>query len=253
MAHPNPRDAYRQTMNSMHKNNMPQSGLMSMPGNAGSPPSDPNFNVNPGAPGGGPQFNPNRMVQQNKPALTGMSMMPPPSPAINGPQKDQHQQQQQPGKDGNKNVSNPANGHPESPRNHPPGSGQTPTAPPTPVPLLQQNQGHPQQQNPHTPQQNNMAPSPGSMMGGPPPLMNTGPPPPPIGGNGSGGLTGIGIGNPMGTGEQLFDAELMHSMAISLGEFDHQMFRPDGDINFERDFGQWFSPDDTPGLDPSMK
>ena len=30
-------------------------------------------------------------------------------------------------------------------------------------------------------------------------------------------------------------------------EFDASLFRPDGDINFERDFGQWFNPEDLGG------
>ena len=33
-------------------------------------------------------------------------------------------------------------------------------------------------------------------------------------------------------------------------DFDPTIFRPDGgDLNFERDFGQWFNPEDTDTLD----
>jgi hypothetical protein len=35
----------------------------------------------------------------------------------------------------------------------------------------------------------------------------------------------------------------MQSVASSLDEYDPGIFRPDGDINFERDFGQWFNQD----------
>ena len=49
--------------------------------------------------------------------------------------------------------------------------------------------------------------------------------------------------NSLGPGDMtIFDNTFM-----DLGsEFDPStLFRPDGDINFERDFGQWFNPDDT--------
>jgi len=44
--------------------------------------------------------------------------------------------------------------------------------------------------------------------------------------------------------DMLFPTDFIHSVASSLDEFDTSIFRPDGDINFERDFGQWFNPDD---------
>lgn len=49
----------------------------------------------------------------------------------------------------------------------------------------------------------------------------------------------------------LFSNEFITSVASSLDEFDPSLFRPGDDINFERDFGQWFNPDDmtTGGLD----
>ncbi|KAL0569708.1 hypothetical protein V5O48_012258 [Marasmius crinis-equi] len=44
----------------------------------------------------------------------------------------------------------------------------------------------------------------------------------------------------------MFSADFMSSVASQLeADFDSQLFRPEGDINFERDFGQWFNhPDD---------
>jgi len=49
----------------------------------------------------------------------------------------------------------------------------------------------------------------------------------------------------------LFSAEFINSVASSLDDFDStNLFRPDGDINFERDFGEWFNGDDSiEGLD----
>ncbi|RDB18488.1 hypothetical protein Hypma_000244 [Hypsizygus marmoreus] len=45
------------------------------------------------------------------------------------------------------------------------------------------------------------------------------------------------------------------SVGSSLDEFNDTMFSREGDINFERDFGQWFIPDDGfgPGEVPSMR
>jgi hypothetical protein len=43
----------------------------------------------------------------------------------------------------------------------------------------------------------------------------------------------------------LFSGEFIRSVANGLDEFvDIGLFRSDGDLNFERDFGQWFNPDD---------
>ncbi|KAF8145926.1 hypothetical protein K438DRAFT_1991400 [Mycena galopus ATCC 62051] len=45
--------------------------------------------------------------------------------------------------------------------------------------------------------------------------------------------------------ENLFSSEFIQSVANGLDEFvDVRLFRGDGDLNFERDFGQWFNPDD---------
>ncbi|KAK0466752.1 uncharacterized protein EV420DRAFT_1505159 [Desarmillaria tabescens] len=46
----------------------------------------------------------------------------------------------------------------------------------------------------------------------------------------------------------LFTPDFIQSVADSLDEFDPSFLRPDGDIPFERDFGQWFNhPDDAGG------
>ena len=196
--------------------------------------------VPPGVGGGGPgpQFNPgglNRMGQ-NKPGIVG-SMMPPPSPAINGAPKDSNGGN---GKDavGNKGLGPGGNNIPGSPRNQPPsvggGSGGGGTAPPTPVPgsqsIPQQQQQQQQMGN-----QNSLNPSPGAMMG----VVTTG--------SGPGGLVGGsgGLGAPQ-PDLNMFGTDFMNNMN-SLEDFaGTDLFRtgPDGDINFERDFAQWFNPDD---------
>lgn len=91
-------------------------------------------------------------------------------------------------------------------------SGQTPTAtgtaPPTPVPS-----GGSQQQSQPPPMQG-LEPSPS--------LMGTGP----------------------GGGGEIFPNDFINNIASSLDDFDPSIFRNEGgDLNFERDFGQWFSPD----------
>ncbi len=52
---------------------------------------------------------------------------------------------------------------------------------------------------------------------------------------------------PSGSGLGPGDMNLFDNAFMDIGsEFDPStLFRPDGDINFERDFGQWFNPDDT--------
>lgn len=215
-----------------------------MSGNAGSPASsDPAFNIGgPLGPGPGPSFpgGPNRMGP-NK-------MMPPPSPGMNGPPKDQNN-----GPGGANNVKNqsinntPNNGqHPDgSPRNQPPNnsnnSGQTPnasgTGPPTPAPNNQLGQ-----QGPGLGQGQNMAPSPSAILGVPPSMNST-----PMG-QGNMGQGNLGQGNLSAEMATVFPNDFIQSVASSLDTFDAStmegMFRPDGDINFERDFGQWFNPDD---------
>ncbi|KAL0061132.1 hypothetical protein AAF712_012052 [Marasmius tenuissimus] len=50
--------------------------------------------------------------------------------------------------------------------------------------------------------------------------------------------------------QDMFGNEFLASVTSHLEDLDDQLFRPDGDINFERDFGQWFNhPDDVSALD----
>ncbi|RDB18487.1 hypothetical protein Hypma_000245 [Hypsizygus marmoreus] len=253
MGHPNSMTQHMQNqqMQAREQHFRQQQGMLpkgpqqpgGMAGNAGSPPSsDPlSFNLGGGlgpGPGGGPGFNPG--VGPNR--MGPKTMMPPPSPAMNGPPKDQNG----PGGPGGPNSGKNQNLNPNmptthgSPRNPPPNvnsnAGQTPnangTGPPTPVPGSQQGQGGGGPGGGVGGQ--NMAPSPSSILGGPPP-MNTS-------SLGQPGMVGADMGN-------IFSTDFIQSVASSLDEFSDTMFRPDGDINFERDFGQWFNPDDVAGLD----
>jgi hypothetical protein len=200
--------------------NMAKAGANNpMPGITGSPASsDPSFNS--GAQLGQFAGPGNRMGQNNKP----MGMMPPPSPGMSGPPKDQSA--------ANKDKPNPTNGHPEgSPRNAAQQSGQvqgqgTPnpgplgqgaTAPPTPAPTS-----------------NMTAPSPSSVLSNPSttPMNPPGPPPPSV----------DALAN-------VFSTDFIQSVASSLDEFDPSVFSSERDLNFERDFGQWFNPDDVGALD----
>ncbi|KAK0188433.1 hypothetical protein F5146DRAFT_665650 [Armillaria mellea] len=72
-------------------------------------------------------------------------------------------------------------------------------------------------------------PSPSQLLGNPPSSNATSAPP--------------SAGSDMSAA--LFTPDFIQSVANSLDEFDPSFLRPDGDINFERDFGQWFNhPDD---------
>ncbi|KAG6836502.1 hypothetical protein H0H93_007431 [Arthromyces matolae] len=199
--------------------------------NAGSPPStDPSqFNLGGQLPigGPGPGFNQNRMAK---------GMGPPPSPALNGPPKDQKPPLIQNVSGNGKNpMQNPnmAPANHSSPRNPPasgpPGNiGQNGPGPSTPAPQ-------------NAPQPNNNAPPPpSSVMGGP---QSMAPSPSAI-------LGGVGDAPSMGlTNQDIFSNDFIQSVAGSL-DFDPSFLQPPGDINFERDFGQWFNPDDAmTGLD----
>lgn len=213
---------YRQGMHMQHQNRM---GGMS----AGSPGSDPSFNpgvpMPPGAGGPGPgqqgppggqgQFAPGSRLA-GPPNAKPMSMLPPPSPA-----KDQNVKQENKG---------PPNGHPEgSPRNQPLlGPNPPGTAPPTPGP----NQGQPGQQGQGQGPGQNTAPSPGMMINPNPGSMNP---------------VAMALPPAPSSADNLFSTDFIQSVAGGLDEFDVGMFRGDGDINFERDFGQWFNPDDVGG------
>jgi hypothetical protein len=222
-----PREAqYRQAMHSLHKGNMPPGILNSALPNTGSPGSvDPSFM--PGGPQAqGPQFpggvgvGPNNRMGQNK------TMMPPPSPGMNGPAKDQ-----QSNKDGKSGTLNPSTGLPDDPtRNslnpgqqgqggpHMGNAGQVGTAPATPAP---------------GPNQGMTTASPSAILSNPP-SMNPSVP---------------SSAAPDSISSNLFSNDFIQSVASSLDEFDPSMFRPDGDINFERDFGQWFNDSEVGPLD----
>ncbi|KAJ3839908.1 hypothetical protein F5878DRAFT_94550 [Lentinula raphanica] len=212
-------------------------------GGAGSP-SDPSFGPGPG-PGPGPN---NRIPKHGPPGVS----MPPPSPGMNkdGSVKDMHKLDGSPrggppppssagmtpnasgnGPGPGGHSSTPAPPRPPSSQNPPPNSGLNPGGPP-PLPP-------------------NMDPSPGSMLGNNSmPGSMSGLP------NGVGGLgpsmVGLNSGmNPMtGMGTDMFlGSEFMNE--IGNLEFDTNLFQASGgDLNFERDFGQWFNPNDQALEDP---
>jgi hypothetical protein len=197
---------------------------------AGSPSSsDPTFNPN-APPGQGPQQFPGGVASNTRLAQSkAMAMMPPPSPVMNTAHKDHP---------ANKDIKpgvNPASavgGHPPSPRNPPngqagpggsgPGGGgqQGGTAPPTPV---------------SAPNSSMTAPSPSALLGNPGSTTMNGPPP-------SNQSASIGPSAADTIPSNLFASDFIQSVA-SLDEFDPAIFRPTGDLTFERDFEQWFNPD----------
>ena len=198
-------------------------------------PSDHPFNPVSGPPGGagqgGAQFSNTPLVRLGqKPNLVGM--LPPPSPAMNGPPKDG-----QPGSGPGKDVKSVMpNGQPPppqqpgqqthnpngSPRNVPPGGGPggNGTAPPTPVPS---NLSTPSQQPSQVP----------------PPTPVQQPPPPPQQNSLGGGMMNSMMGIPMGMGSDITDLGMFGQSFMNMEDLD--MFKPEGDINFEREFGQWFN------------
>ncbi|KAJ7272599.1 hypothetical protein B0H12DRAFT_1228622 [Mycena haematopus] len=201
---------------------------MSGPMNAGSPGSDPSFNPNGviqagvGGPGQQQQFGGpgNRLSGPQNPKAP-MGMLPPPSPA----------------KDQNKDNKGPNGLVDGSPRNQPLSNPNAPgTAPPTPNSSGQQQQqqqqgGQQQQQNQGQQQQN--TPAAQTLMMNP----NVNP----------GAMNNVALPLPPAPSatDNLFSSEFIQSVANGLDEFvDVGLFRGDGDLNFERDFGQWFNPDD---------
>ncbi|KAF8187014.1 hypothetical protein K438DRAFT_1973195 [Mycena galopus ATCC 62051] len=101
-------------------------------------------------------------------------------------------------------------------------AGRPPSRTPTPQSGgMQQNQGR----------QNNPSAPPNLMMN---PNVNPG----------AINIVGFPLPAPSAT-ENLFSREFIESVANGLDEFvDVGLFRGDGDLDFERDFGQWFNPDD---------
>jgi collagen type III alpha len=148
---------------------------------------------------------------------------------MNGPPKDQ-----QANKDGKSGILNQSSGLPDDPSRNALGAGpsgqpgqnlgnvpQGGTAPPTPAP---------------GPNQGMTAPSPSSILSNPG-SMNLG---------GPSSATG-----PDAMAPGLFSNDFIQSVASSLEGLDAQLFPTDGDLNFERDFGQWFNDDVSGALDMS--
>ncbi|KAG6811308.1 hypothetical protein H0H92_008065 [Tricholoma furcatifolium] len=223
-------------------------GLANM--NAGSPSaSDPAAHFNLGAgplsqgpPGGQPGFAQNRMNKNN--------MMPPPSPALNGPPKDGKGlmppgpgSAKGPGPGPMPNQGMPPTANHGSPRNPPPGPG--PIAPPgsgVPTPGSLVNGGGPPTPAPGpqvTPGAQGPLPPGGGMMPSPSPSTILG--------------AGAGVPPPSSASSMdgLFPTDFINSVAGGLDDFQFDLSQGTaGDINFERDFGQWFNnPDDPMSLD----
>ena len=70
------------------------------------------------------------------------------------------------------------------------------------------------------------------------------------------GMSPGGMGNLGMSGlptDMLFDTNFSTMMGTGIDDFDASLFGSrDGDINFERDFGQWFNPDDV-GVNLDLK
>ncbi|KAL0566253.1 hypothetical protein V5O48_015763 [Marasmius crinis-equi] len=217
---------YRGQMHTLHNNrNMSQ-----QPGNAGSPAAS----------------GPNEPFRKpSQPGIPGGGMMPPPPPSPGMKREGTPNSGVVGNKDGIK-----AEGSPRGSIN----AGQTPgTASSTPV--LQ----HVPPPPPSSAQsQGSQHPTPNSQgVGGPGGMPGGGMP----GGGGMGGMAPSPslLGTPLQQNQppqnqppqqqsmpDMFSADFMSSVASQLeADFDSQLFRPEGDINFERDFGQWFNhPDD---------
>jgi collagen type III alpha len=220
---------YRQTMLNLHKNHIPPGALNTLiPGNTGSPQSNPQQPQ-----GGGPQFGPGGLNpgQQNKP-MGGM-MPPPPSPGMN------KAQQQNTGKEGSMNPDSGNRPSESSPQTHSltqPGG---------------QNQGGrqiPQHQSiqQQSAQQSSSGQQSGSGTAPQTPVSN-----PATGMSNESVNSLLGNSQQQGSAFELFNSDLLRVVGEDFDptkEFDPNGFlRADGgDLNFERDFGQWFNPDEMP-------
>ncbi|KZT20987.1 hypothetical protein NEOLEDRAFT_1140017 [Neolentinus lepideus HHB14362 ss-1] len=215
--------AYRQSMANLHKNGLPPGTLNMLPNqNTASPQAnDGGFN-----PDGSqrPQTFPGGVPQNRMPGAKMSGMPPPPSPAMNGMAKGPPGgPKQEPGNEQG-SASGPTSG---SPRNAAGGIGQGQNQ-------QQSNQGQPSTAPP-TPAGNGLTtPSPAQIINSTAPGMNTST-------NTADSITA-----------SLFDDNFMAGMGgvnASFGDLDPTLFGlRETDINFERDFGQWFNPDDV-GLD----
>jgi collagen type III alpha len=206
---------YRQSMHHLHKTNL-------MAGNAASPTSG-DFNGN-GSQGRGPQFAgngaPDHRTNQNK----SMGMLPPPSPA--GALKDQSGQNKDkggPSTSSNRSEGSPRNQHPNPGQgtSNAGNSGQSSTAPPTPNNVM-------------------TAPSPSAILVNTPTGMN--PPGQPM------------AAPPSDISAIFGNADFISSMGPlpMIDGFDDATLSKSFDVDFERDFGQWFNPENdvTGALDP---
>jgi hypothetical protein len=212
---------YRQSMHNLHKSGMPPGALNGvMSGNAGSPTSgDPSFNGN-GSQGRGPQFAGNggqdHRMNQNK----SMGMMPPPSPAIGAKdQSGQNKDKAGPSTSNNRPEGSPRNQHPNPVQGTSNGVnvGQGGNAPPTPNNAM-------------------TAPSPSAILVNTPTGMNP---------------AGQSMPPPSDPMAALFgNTDFMTALPLGVDTFDDPSALSKGDfgVDFERDFGQWFNPEDP--LDP---
>ena len=188
-----------------------------LPGNnAGSPLSNPPQTAGP-APFNAGSMNPATAIKP-----VGGMMPPPPSPGIN---KAQQNGGEKPGEPGSRPESSPGQG--------PQNSGQS----------QQQSATTPQQsqQPPQLPQQQPPTGQPGPGQGQPTnPNPATPSAPPSMGAEAAPSLIELQQSGMSGLGELTWD----------IPDFDQSFLRQDpGDLNFERDFGQWFNPGGDVSLD----
>ena len=183
--------------------------------NAGSPLSNPPQTAGP------TPFNAGSMNPATAIKPVGGMMPPPPSPGIN---KGQQNGGDKPGEPGARPESSPGQGPQPGPQN--PGQQQQQQST-----TSQQSQ---QQQPPQLPQQQPPANQPGPGQGQPTnPAPATPNAPPSMSAEATSGLMDLqqpGMGS-------------LGDLAWDIGDFDQSFLRQDpGDLNFERDFGQWFNP-----------
>lgn len=183
--------------------------------NTGSPLS------NPPQTAGGTPFNAGSMNPAAAIKPVGGMMPPPPSPGIS---KAQQIGGDKPGESGVRQGNSPGQG--SQPGSQNPGQ---PTQQPSSTPQQTQQQ----QQPPQHPQQQPPANQPGPGQGQPTNLAPATPSAPPSLGDATSGLMDL----PQSAMPGLTD------LPWDMGDFEHTFLRQDpGDLNFERDFGQWFNP-----------
>jgi collagen type III alpha len=184
--------------------------------NAGSPLS------NPPQTAGGMPFNAGSMNPATAIKPVGGMMPPPPSPGMN---KAQQNGGDKPGESGARPES--------SPRQVPQSGPQNPGQPTQPTSTTSQQAQQPQQ-TPQHPQQQPPSNQPGPGQGPPTSLAPATPSAPPsLGADPTSGLMDLQQSTMPGLTDLPWD----------MGDFEQTFLRQDpGDLNFERDFGQWFNP-----------